>query len=901
MAGIVNGVQPDFSLWGKSDSKGEVAYPLAAHLLDTGAVLTAYLNGGWVPERHIEYLSELCGAGNPTGFISRVATLAAIHDVGKATPQFQIKLQGAVVADGRTTKSVLDGYPPGITDFPSDNKRLGRHATVSGVALHRVTGPGNFSTDVLAGHHGVFGTEVASWSCDGGGPKRGELPGEHPLGGGCLQLWAHDWKPDDWVEQWCLLTAFCNRAFGSEALQIRSPDAAGIQSGRLAVPFITQLVVLADWIASDEQFREQAPLKDLDDPESYARLQAQAAVERLAAIFGAPVPDTTGRLFAQLFPGLRKFGPRPLQEVVAALPVTPGLTLVAAPMGVGKTEAALIRAFQGTTGIYFALPTGATSKVMFDRVTEFVSTVAGADVAGNVLYRNSSLNEFYAEDPDSPEKAAEQTAENNDDARVVSGTWLRGRHKALLAPVGVGTVDRILHGVFPHRYGFLKLGALAGRTVVLDEVHSYDAYTSALISRLIEWLSVAGADVVMLSATIPTSLVEKFFEAYLCGCRSVAGMREGTPPKLTSFAYPSVLHMQAGISGDVLLQPVVVDEYTLNLKFVEANTPESIADTTLDLIKTRNPCFTAVIVNTVHNAQLVAQRLETRTDIDIYTLHSRMTADQRADAADQVVERFGKDREAMPKRHQVVVSTQIAEQSLDLDADIMVSQLAPIASLLQRSGRLWRHDRPDRLGQRVLYVTRPDETMDKFPYGESKVRRTWEWVLDGGERSTISIPAEVQSLVDLGFDTSAVADVAENQKDGTEQGAAELNALKSPQAIKSVVEFTNGHSNPGELLTRLGADSIGVIMCGSTDWAWNGPLPDRPTVEEQQRILGCVVPVPSKGSCHSVLKQYWSTPAQADGWAIHAPALKGLKQLDLDSSEFIELHQRDGLFAEKEQ
>lgn len=842
-------------------------FPLLAHLLDTGAVLQAYL-GDRVAPRQLEVMADLCGLRDSAEVPRSLAHLAALHDVGKATPYFQEKLGNDL--DARLPSKLVEDVTA------NDRDVLSKHATASGLAVLRRTGQGNRSVDVLAGHHGTFDSDVSQFEPE---PVRF---GRKPLLTGCRSLWHSDSPPSDWVRAWEEIMATCARVFGERLPTI---DAVA------PVPFACQLVVLADWIASSETFLASAPLNTLDHPDEYVHRRTEQARAELTKRFGDPPPDTAGRRFAELFPGVAS-EPNALQSIVAELPRSSGLTLVAAPMGSGKTEAALLRALQGSAGFYFALPTGATAKAMFERVRGFLDAVApGNQIAGNVLFHSAATEEFYVE-PSSD--LASETTRSDAETVVVASEWLQGRHLALLAPVGAGTVDRILHGVMPHRYGFLKLGALAGRTVILDEVHAYDAYTSELIARLVEWLAFGGSDVVLLSATLPTPVTRRLTRAWQRGvrARSDAAAEGDGIPEVEPPAYPFVLHATDDPSDDPTTRTVEWSSYELELEHFDASTAEDFASTVEEILDDREPCHLAVIVNTVRLAQELAATLRDRVPgADLHVLHSRMTAAQRRSATEEVERRFGRKRPDHPDRHQLLVSTQVAEMSLDLDADVMVSQLAPIASLLQRSGRLWRHHRPSRTGRRVLWVSRFREGPDHqlLPYGEAPLRRTWERVLDRGGRRRIRIPDQVQELVDAGFDAEGLEKLGQS----VAEEKARLVSLPSPAGIASVRQLTEGTDELPDLLTRLGADSEQVLVVGEAAFAWRGELPTfaerrtetaaqrRERLATYRRLLDCTVPIPVVGRGAQLLK-LCSDPPEAWTRRDH-PLLSHLKVLDLES------------------
>ncbi|MEZ5323164.1 MAG: CRISPR-associated helicase Cas3' [Microthrixaceae bacterium] len=671
------------SLWGKTiDSTG--TFPLAAHLLDTGAVLAEYLET-WVRSPQRDRLAEMCGLGaRPESLPNALGHLAALHDVGKATPYFQGKAADRCVpgSNNQMVADVVESLGDQLIRdiIPADEERFERHAFGSGVALRRRVEIGDFACDVLAGHHGVFEVDLARFE-----PQPTQF-GRPPILSGCASLWAGGESESPWVEAWDELAEICAEAFGEPL-----PRVENITS----VPFITHLVVIADWIASQREVLRTAPLNSLARPARYVAARRGHIAKALEGLLGPPPPDTTGRAFAAMFPDVGTGEPNQLQRSMMELPERPGLTLVTAPMGVGKTEAALSRALLGRRGFYFALPTGATAKAMFGRVRSFVAAVADPSkpVSGSLLFHTSPLEDFYR----APVPVDGSATVSDGETAIVASEWLKGRHLALLATVGVGTVDRLLHGVLPHRYGFLKLGALAGRTVILDEVHAYDAYTSALVVRLVEWLAVGGADVVLLSATLPRAVTAELVSAWRSAC-AAANDHAADDADVSGATYPALMHVPAEPGGQILVKEVETSSYELGLEYFDGPDAATIAARARAIFSSRPPCFTAVIVNTVTLAQQIAEIIDRGADVDLHVLHSRMTARQRREATDVIEAVFGRDRSDMIERHVVLVATQVAEVSLDIDVDVMVSQLAPVAALLQRSGRLWRHSRANRKG-----------------------------------------------------------------------------------------------------------------------------------------------------------------------------------------------------------
>ncbi len=350
--------------------------------------------------------------------------------------------------------------------------------------------------------------------------------------------------------------------------------------------------------------------------------------------------------------------------------------------------------------------------------------------------------------------------------------------------IGVGTVDQTLLAVLQVKHVFVRLFGLANKTVIIDEVHAYDAYMSTLLERLLEWLAALGSPVIILSATLPKSKRDSFVYAYLRGggikdgiCRQPVG--EDKYPRL-SFADVS------GTSGKFNVRHVVTPQERL---LVEWHNDDSLADE----LKTQleNGGCAAVICNTVQKAQDTYKKLagffqklpaNERPVLDL--LHSRFLYYERKEREERCLKRFSKpdkDGESRNRPYKsILVATQIIEQSLDLDFDLMVSEIAPVDLLLQRSGRLQRHKRKyrppafrdkDGKDRPTLWLLKPptdindnllidDKGMPGFGYSgliydKHILLRTW---LILRHKFTISVPDEIEELIENVYEKGRACD-----------------------------------------------------------------------------------------------------------------------------------------------
>jgi CRISPR-associated endonuclease/helicase Cas3 len=331
----------------------------------------------------------------------------------------------------------------------------------------------------------------------------------------------------------------------------------------------------------------------------------------------------------------------------------------------------------------------ATSNQMFDRVGRFLGTDPGKK---NLMLQHgkAALNERF-EDLKYAARVYDDD-EKKPSAVVAEGWFAANKKHGLLAPYGVGTIDQALLAVLQTKHVFVRLFGLAGKCVVLDEVHAYDAYMTTLMERLLRWLAALGCPVVLLSATLPRDKRLKLLRAY-------AGDDVTEPGDV---AYPRVTSVTVGGTAKVRhVEPDPARARTVHLGWLDEGT---LADRLRETLKDGG--CAAVIRNTVGLAQATYLCLRDALEshgIVVELFHARFPFGRRMEIENAVLERFGKDGELAGRDKRVLVATQVVEQSLDLDFDVMVSDVAPVDLVLQRAGRLHRHDR----GRRPEGVAEP--------------------------------------------------------------------------------------------------------------------------------------------------------------------------------------------------
>lgn len=541
------------------------------------------------------------------GLLPEHAALPALlHDIGKLCPTFQAKLYDVVYGERqRRQELALKSANPAM------EHNWGGHGAISYASLMAAGAPETVAR--IAGEH--HGSPTVAQSAD------------RPGYGGIA------WER--------LRQEVLGQLLGGEAVW---PEVRDSHWERV----ICGLTIVADWIASGWLF---------DNPANDGLALVEQAVD--AAGFRWPRVKPCLR-FEDIF----SFSPRPAQEALFTAICEPGVYVLEAPMGVGKTEAALYAAYRMlerglSSGIYFALPTRLTSNRIHQRVNNFLEHILEEEHQALLLHGMAWL-----------ERCLQQTLGKEG---APNCSWFERSKRGILAPFAVGTVDQALLSVTHVRHGALRTFGLAGKTVILDEVHSYDAYTGTLLDALVEQLRAIGCTVIILSATLT--------EARRTNIMGLEAQGQAYP--LISAAPKSGAVTSVVCAGDtpvsVQLGHPVSDDVAVEEALLRAEQGQRVL----------------WIENTVAEAQQMFCRLAARTaamgGIPTGLLHSRFTPADRAKNEERWTAFFAHDDAERGRAGGIVVGTQVVEQSLDIDADFLVSRFCPTDMILQRLGRLWRH------------------------------------------------------------------------------------------------------------------------------------------------------------------------------------------------------------------
>ncbi len=811
------------ALWGKAGA-GESYHPLLWHMFDTAAVAEAILK---TPQGRplLEMLSGRLSL-NPEDALAWIAALAALHDLGKACPGFQQKhvaRKAALTNMGVKWRDNTQDTPHNLVTsavLPEFLRELGMDAKTS----RRLSRS-------LGGHHGVFPTDG-----DVGSTRTRLAASER----------RHDWS------------ALRRRLFQIvvDFFEVPQKGLPILPAGDNVVPvLLTGLVTAADWLASNDDFFRYEP--DIVDQGEYCVLaRERAATAMNQAGWDSWSPPGESLEFRQLFPDIQG-EPRPVQAAVAQIAKAsprPALVILEVPMGEGKTEAAMLLqehwcSSLGQRGAYFALPTMATSNQMFERTEAFLRTrYAKLRTNLHLLHGHALLSDEYGR--------LKTRAVNIDqkEGTVVADEWFVKPKRGLLAPFAVGTVDQALLSVLQTRHGYLRLFGLSQKTLIFDEVHAYDVYMSTLFERLLTWLASIGTTVVILSATLPASRRRALLSAYT-----------GKEVSLSAAAYPRITWTD--VASEVHSRSVdVAHKSSLKLDWW-ADDLEGSAER-LRCALAEGGCA-AWICNTVRRAQETYRRLAAALPgVAVQLFHARYPFGERARREADALRLYGKHRES--RSASILVATQVIEQSLDLDFDLMVTELAPVDLVLQRAGRLHRHDRarPAPLAERALAVIEPEghrECSPSFPhsvYEESVLLRSWLVLKDLRE---VRIPEDMERLIEAVYGPEEPrrcpetlvpalkdAETRRVQSDAVVEKRAHAVLIRSPDGNDLLDDWNRllDEDNPDvheslRALTRLSGPSVSIVCLVETREGIRTAcepsilvdLKEAPTREESKKIL----------------------------------------------------------------
>ncbi|WP_170259028.1 CRISPR-associated helicase Cas3' [Oceanicella actignis] len=747
---------------GKSADASGREHPAVLHMLDVAAVC--------------ERLAEPLRIAE--GVKKALVLLSALHDLGKISDSFRAMLR--------------DRRPQAFRHWEITEAFLFYHDGRIGEALGGSEGARRELYAAAAGHHGRPSQRILSMNRSNTGPggewkRMIDAAGEEALeaAGAAIEIFLGLW-PD------------------ASLVDLDATAKARPLSWRL-----NGLLTAADWIGSNALWFPSCP--PCADAQAYldsARERARRAVA--ASGVATPSPSRT-RLF--------DFSFRPMQAACAEaeLPSGPMLAFIEDETGSGKTEAAMVLAQRMLLagkgrGLYVALPTMATADSMFRRLRPILPRMFVSAPTLTLAHGRAGLTKEYRDLVLSPERMQDEAGPTE---------WLRdSRRRALLANVGIGTIDQALLAAVRARHATLRQYGLSDKILIVDEVHEMgDPYMGVLLETLLRLHAALGGSAILMSATVPRDLRSRLFAAFGGGARPDLD-EPGYPALTVSGAAPRPVAPAGLARGALKVERLDAPERALGL--LESAAREGAA---------------AVWVRNAVDEAIEAVKALRERGVPADLLHARFALCDRKRHEAAILSAFGKDRAARPGR--VLVATQVVESSLDLDFDVMISDLAPMAALIQRAGRLWRHmDRRPAAARAVarpaLHVLSPDPAHVEGPgwardllgggahvYDLATLWRSASVLFNAGE---IRAPEALRALIEAAHGDAPVPaslERAELRAEGR-SGAAKAHAFQN--RIEWDKGYRAGASGAGDAdyPTRLGQPQRILVLMRPDGAPWSG-------------------------------------------------------------------------------
>ena len=780
------------------------------HSFDTAGIMEK-LAQKRLPESISDYLCAECGGREK--LFSTLKFCALVHDIGKLTIVFQSRIYDAV--DFSPFADCVELPKSSSLGNASDTP----HALASEAILLKL-GCREGVASIAGAHHGR--PSALADVCDQISGACTAVENFYGKRGKYRQLFESLWK--EWID-------FSLECAGFSELS-DLPD--------MAVPaqvVISGMLITADWIASNTTY---FPLISADQKGEFGDYPKR--IENAWTTIGFPNMWESKARFGlddEAFKERFGFLPNPTQADIISTATdaeSSGIYIIEAPMGLGKTEAALalseiLAARAGAGGMFFGMPTQATSNGIFPRLEKWADGLAEDEqtlLAIKLAHGNAALNENYRE-----LFTGHSNLNIESDSGLIVHDWFSGRKQTLLSDFVIGTVDQLLMAALKQKHVMLKHFGLSGKVVVVDECHAYDAYMSQYLDMAIKWLGIYKVPVIILSATLPEKRRAELIEAYTDSEKHRAKHTEAYVDKTIadeawkhSLAYPLLTYTE----NNAVKQKALAFDGENKEVSVRRIIRDEVAATAGYAVE-RGGCV-GLIVNTVRKAQESAAELQSDfPKAEVIIMHAQFIMTDRAKREEQILKRVGKRSTPESRRGLIIVGTQVLEQSLDLDFDLMITELCPMDLLLQRTGRLHRHNRVRPQGLETASCFVIDETDDSFDSGSAAIYG--EWLLMRTRAllpNKLTIPSDIPLLVQQTYDETnneMLGELTEGMKKAQEENklrtgkkrrSAENYLISKPSNKKGKCldgwldnDIKPNNEQTGEKAVRDGDPSVDVI------------------------------------------------------------------------------------------
>lgn len=767
------------ALWAKKSREKQYGWlPLPVHMSDC-ADIASYVWHQWLSQQSRNIVVSSLFHNENIFHISLeeddeahklLRFLGACHDLGKATPVFQIKksfhysteLDEAIF----NNLSVHELFDSDTTKIEFSNVRNIPHAMASQALLKQAGASKNIAA-ILGAHHGKPSSRE---------DYRIVNSETYPE---CFFVAKHEekWK----IVQQDIINFALKLSSFKELSELPSPNLQG-------QVLLTGLVIMIDWIASNENYFPYLNILEKDWSNHWTADECLKRSQKAWQLFDATSPWIPYKEWDRQEIFNDRFGtdnsifkPRAMQKKVweiAGNLEEPGIMIIEAPMGEGKTEAALIAAEifaekKGCSGIYFALPTQATTDGLFPRIKTWIENLNDESTHSIVLaHGKAQFNDEYGY---LQKNDANINQFEEKDSTLIIHQWFTGRKTSLLSDFAVGTIDQLLMMALKQKHIMLRHVGIAEKVVIIDECHAYDAYMSQYLERVLNWLGAYGVPVILLSATLPVNTRQRLIRAYLNIDEYSKKLTSGDWE--TSREYPLISYTcgEAITTSTASPRP---KETKVEIKYIQE-------DQFVENLKEKlvgGGCV-GVIVNTIKRAQTFSRILAgVFGDNTVQTLHSQFISTDRIEIEKSIIHELGPPETAERPDIRIIVGTQVLEQSLNIDFDLLITDLSPMDLLLQRMGRLHRFDktkRPLPLLKAECWIFRSADDKDfdegsKFIYGAYLLKRTQAFL-----RNEIFLPTDIPDLVQCTYDDSLP--LLDEPLDYSENRTKHFNLIKKKQ------------------------------------------------------------------------------------------------------------------------
>lgn len=679
------------------------------HCIDTYNIISDLV------DKRYYSLSAICGMDYDT--FKKVAQLSALlHDIGKNTPIFQDKISHSLIH----FRSKWEHYGIKISRY-SDNDYIELpHAKASECILLSNGFHPNFAS-VIGAHHGMPALDIGKYSI----PKNMT---KYYGNSKNTDFWDSLWK--EWIE------------YSLNEAGFKSVEDIPVLNKRTQV-LLCGLLILADWIASDIC---NFPLVDIDIiPTEYDFSRVKNAMENLN-LPGIWEPETDFISQGEFY-NLFGFKPNEIQKsIMKAVNQSQnmGICILEAPMGTGKTEASLAVASSlaykhDKHGLFFGLPTQATANSIFSRVLKWAEHQSEDYYHSiNLIHKNSAFQPVFA---NIPKDMSQISVDDEDGGGLLAPSFFNTRKKACLSDFVTGTVDQMLMLALKRKHVMLRHLGFSQKVVIIDECHAYDAYMNCYLDTALAWLGSYEVPVILLSATLPVKRRNELICAY-------TGKKLDTTENWTKeHAYPLLTWSDNN--------NVYQDEIPYNSKKRIVNIlckDEEYVLKAIEKVVEDGGCA-GIICNTVRKAQHFCEIISRMENAHVILYHAQYIIPDRTEKENYIADKVGKNSTAEDRKGVIVIGTQVLEQSLDIDFDLLVTDICPMDLLLQRIGRMHRHekhdaDRPESLKQAQCIVMGTEE----FEKASEKIYH--EWPLLQTKRllpEQITLPDDIERLVNEAY------------------------------------------------------------------------------------------------------------------------------------------------------